>query len=166
MFSQLYVFVFRNDYEISSNKVRAKRYKVYIRGNVYFDIMVFSSLSPTTSCLEFLFDLFNLGDKKLFIRFHEEIRLNSRRHCAFLQKSRLKMKIQNPRQGFLDERAMITTALMMTITTTTAANIYLFKINKRNTRKRCEICSKLTIKTLDTALVFLLLTFSISHTCF
>ena len=26
-------------------------------------------------------------------------------------------------------------------------NIYLFKINNRNTRKRCEICSKLTIKT-------------------
>ena len=26
-------------------------------------------------------------------------------------------------------------------------NIYLFKVNKRNTRKRCEICSKLTIKT-------------------
>ena len=26
-------------------------------------------------------------------------------------------------------------------------NIYLFKVNDRNTRKRCEICSKLTIKT-------------------
>ena len=26
------------------------------------------------------------------------------------------------------------------------ANIYFFKINNRNTRKRCEICSKLTIK--------------------
>ena len=26
------------------------------------------------------------------------------------------------------------------------ANIYLFKVNNRNTRKRCEICSKLTIK--------------------
>ena len=26
-------------------------------------------------------------------------------------------------------------------------NIYLFKVNNRNTRKRCEICSKLTIKT-------------------
>ena len=29
------------------------------------------------------------------------------------------------------------------------ANIYLFKPNKRNTRKRCEICSKLTLKTLE-----------------
>ena len=27
------------------------------------------------------------------------------------------------------------------------ANIYLFKINKRNIRKNCDICSKLTIKT-------------------
>ena len=27
------------------------------------------------------------------------------------------------------------------------ANIYLLKFNNRNTRKRCEICSKLTIKT-------------------
>ena len=27
------------------------------------------------------------------------------------------------------------------------ANIYLFKVNNRNTRKRCEICSKLTTKT-------------------
>ena len=26
-------------------------------------------------------------------------------------------------------------------------NIYLFKINNRNARKRCEICSELTIKT-------------------
>ena len=28
-------------------------------------------------------------------------------------------------------------------------NIYLFKFNQRNTRKRCELCSKLTIKTPD-----------------
>ena len=26
------------------------------------------------------------------------------------------------------------------------ANIYLFKVNNRNTRKMCEICSKLPIK--------------------
>ena len=26
------------------------------------------------------------------------------------------------------------------------ANIYLFKVNNRNTRKMCETCSKLTIK--------------------
>ena len=28
------------------------------------------------------------------------------------------------------------------------ANIYLLKVNNGNTKKRCEICSKLTIKTL------------------
>ena len=27
------------------------------------------------------------------------------------------------------------------------AHIYMFKLNNRNTRKKCEICSKLTIKT-------------------
>ena len=29
------------------------------------------------------------------------------------------------------------------------ANIYLFKLNNKNTKKQCEICSKLTIKTLE-----------------
>ena len=29
------------------------------------------------------------------------------------------------------------------------ANIYLFKVNNRNNRKRCNICSKLTIKTAE-----------------
>ena len=29
---------------------------------------------------------------------------------------------------------------------TTLAKIYLLKVNNRNTRKRCEICSKLTVK--------------------
>ena len=33
------------------------------------------------------------------------------------------------------------------MTTMYSANIYLFKVNNRNTRKRCKICSKLTIKT-------------------
>ena len=28
-----------------------------------------------------------------------------------------------------------------------SANMYLLKVNNRNTRKRCEICSKLTVKT-------------------
>ena len=52
-----------------------------------------------------------------------------------------------------------------------AAGIYLLKVNNRNTRTRCEICSKLTIKTPGVfivnfehishlVLVFLLLTLS------
>ena len=36
---------------------------------------------------------------------------------------------------------------------------YIVKVNNRNTRARCEICSKLTIKTPELVLVFLLLTF-------
>ena len=38
-------------------------------------------------------------------------------------------------------------------------NIYIHKVNDRDTKKRCEICAKLTIKT-----VFLLLTLNIIHT--
>ena len=34
------------------------------------------------------------------------------------------------------------------------ANIYLFKVNNRNSRKRCEICSKLTLKTTEWRHVF------------
>ena len=44
------------------------------------------------------------------------------------------------------------------------ANIYLFKVNNRNTKKRCELCSKLTMNTLErlhVILVFLLLTLNI-----
>ena len=40
--------------------------------------------------------------------------------------------------------------------------IYLFKVNNRNTRTRCEICSKLTIKTTVSSL----LTLNIFHLLF
>ena len=45
-------------------------------------------------------------------------------------------------------------------TFTTPVGIYMLKVNNRNTRTRCEICSKLTIKTehISHLLVFLLLT--------
>ena len=36
-------------------------------------------------------------------------------------------------------------------------NIYLFKVNKRNTRKMCEVCLNFTTKTSQKILVFLLL---------
>ena len=45
--------------------------------------------------------------------------------------------------------------------TNDTADIYLLKVNNRNTRPRCEICSKLTIK-----IVSLLLTLNIFHTLF
>ena len=47
-------------------------------------------------------------------------------------------------------------------------NIYVFKVNNKNTRKRCDVCSKLTIKhqndVNDVFLVFLLLTLDIFNT--
>ena len=48
----------------------------YIRGNVYFGIIVFSCLSSTKACLRF--PLFVLtGRKKVFIRVPKEMRLIS-----------------------------------------------------------------------------------------
>ena len=48
------------------------------------------------------------------------------------------------------------------------AGNYKFKVNNRNTRTRCEMCSKLTIKKPERAngivLVSLLLTLNIFHT--
>ena len=40
-----------------------------------------------------------------------------------------------------------TTFLNVLLLTKNPANIYLLKVNNRNNRKRCEICSELTIKT-------------------
>ena len=45
-------------------------------------------------------------------------------------------------------------------------DIYLLKVNSRNTRTRCEICSKLIVKTLERRLLSLLLTLSIFHHLF
>ena len=57
-------------------------------------------------------------------------------------------------------------------------NIYLFKVNNKSFRKKCEICSSLTIKTperrrsgvfivnLEHISLFLLLTLNIFHTIF
>ena len=47
------------------------------------------------------------------------------------------------------------------------AGNYMFNVNNRNTRTRCEISLKLTIKTAELAvLVTLFLTFNIFHTLF
>ena len=50
------------------------------------------------------------------------------------------------------------------------ANTYFFKVNNRNTRIWCEICSKLTIKTperrLNVIVVFLSLILNIFYTFF
>ena len=46
------------------------------------------------------------------------------------------------------------------------ADIYLLKVNSRNTRTRYEICSELTIKTPERRQVSLLLALNIFHTLF
>ena len=56
------------------------------------------------------------------------------------------------------------TCIPLNLSTPVPGGIYLLKINNRNTKKSCEICSKLTIKTPEHishfVLVFLLLTLS------
>ena len=44
------------------------------------------------------------------------------------------------------------------------ANIYLFKLNSRNSRKRCEMCPELTINTAESRSGVLLSTLNIFHT--
>ena len=44
--------------------------------------------------------------------------------------------------GIVDDEALMDKTLELN-----PAKIYLFKDSNRNTRKRCEICSKLTVKT-------------------
>ena len=41
--------------------------------------------------------------------------------------------------------------------------IYLLKVNNRNTRTRCEICSKLTIKTMDNGVVLVSLLLTLNN---
>ena len=44
------------------------------------------------------------------------------------------------------------------------ANMHLFRVNNKNTKKRCELCSKLTIKNVNhVVVVFLLLTLNVFH---
>ena len=43
--------------------------------------------------------------------------------------------------------AIVMLVFLFTVGVVSNQNIYLFKFNNKNTRKRCEICSKLTIKT-------------------
>ena len=56
----------------------------------------------------------------------------------------------------------VTRIIMRSTNTAIPANIYMFKVNDRNTVKRCEICPKLT----DAGLMSLVLTLNIFHTFF
>ena len=58
-----------------------------------------------------------------------------------------KVSNQGCRTTFVTFFVFIATFEHIIINTNYPVNIYLFKLNNRNSRKRCEMCSKLTIKT-------------------
>ena len=68
---------------------------------------------------------------------------------------------------YLEHLGMKNCQVLTLFVTVFPASIYLFRVNNRNNRRRCKICSKLTIKTLerrqfsDIIVVFLLLTLNI-----
>ena len=69
---------------------------------------------------------------QIFVWFSEKVRSSSN---FFIHK-------------FKDSEKVLTINLFL-VKTIYPANIYLFKINNKNTRKTCEICSKLTTKTAE-----------------
>ena len=89
---------------------RTKRYKVY-PGIIYFDIIVFSSLSSSKSFVKFL-NIFLLRRLKAFIRFHEEKSWNHKHGVRFPKYLSSRLNFRKLRHGFVNERAMITTTLM------------------------------------------------------
>ena len=46
---------------------------------------------------------------------------------------------------------LVSGTAILIITNPSPASNYMFKVNNRNTRTRCQICSKLTIKTPERA---------------
>ena len=48
---------------------------------------------------------------------------------------------------YYQKKKILPMSLIKFLKTLYPANIYLFKVNSSNTRKKCEFCSKLTIKT-------------------
>ena len=56
---------------------------------------------------------------------------------------KVNMEIAKDRNGF---RSLIRNRLINARMENSPGGIYLFKVNNRNIRKRCEICSKLTIE--------------------
>ena len=56
-------------------------------------------------------------------------------------------KVSNSQKVHLPSTLNISILAGINLEKLTPTNIYLSKVNDKNTRKRCEICSKLTIKT-------------------
>ena len=87
----------------------------YIRGNVYFGIIIFGCLSSTKSCLRFL-----------LICFNREIK-------GFYQSPLAKnLNLKKLRHDFVDERAMITTTLISSYHWKILVPFFLRKIKLEN----------------------------------
>ena len=104
----------------------------------------------------FIFDLF-VHDKRVFGSMRHRQR---QRQVFFMQWSQYRVIWQT---GTSHLTLVLFWRRGKCFISTLPAGIYLLKINNRNTRARCEICSKLTIKTPERCqwlvfLVFLLLT--------
>ena len=84
----------------------------YIRGNVYFGIIVFSCLSPTKACLRFLLICFDREIKGFYqSSLGNEVDVTDIMNVSpnILAKNQNFKKL---RHSFVDERALITTTLI------------------------------------------------------
>ena len=127
------------------------------------------------------------SDTRTFVRFHKTGKVAyeyQHNLCVFLSQASKKKRVvcfTNPsykhiqkystvalvpcNQSNKDDRIIIQTK-KTNLCLIIPVNIYLLKVNNRNTRKGFKICSKLTIKRPerhDVVLVFLLLTLNILH---
>ena len=76
-------------------------------------------------------------------------------------------KVTNDHKGTVMDSFLCKKFHRLCLTVSYPAGNYIFEVNNRNTRTRCEICSKLTITTVNgVVLVSLLFTLNIFHTLF
>ena len=104
----------------------------YIRGNVYFDIIVFSPLSSTKQCLRFLLVCF-AWEIKCFYQSSLENEVDFREIMNVSPNILAKnQNFKKLRHGFLDERAVITTTLISSCHWKTLVTFYLWKKRAEN----------------------------------
>ena len=97
----------------------------YIRGNVHFDIIVFSCLSSTKPCLRFLLICFD-QEIKGFCQSSFRIEVDFT-DIINVSPNMLAKNFQKLRHGFVGKRAMITTALTPSCHRKTLAPFFLRK---------------------------------------
>ena len=84
----------------------------YIRGNVYFDIIVFSCLSSTKPCLRFILICLAREVKSFYqSSLGNEVDFTDMMNVSSSLLAKRLYKFKKLRQSFVDEKAMITTTL-------------------------------------------------------